>query len=194
MDSSTPSGMAEAEPTWIDPKVHFRDAVREIAETILLAIIIFAALRFLVQNFRIEGHSMEPNLHDGQFLIVDKVSYRLGEVARGDIIVFHAPPIPAKDFIKRVIGLPGDLVEIRSGLVLVDDKPLLEPYVPYPGSRSWGPRVVQAGELFVLGDNRPSSNDSRQWGMLPMGEVVGKALLCYWPPEEWGMVSHAPYP
>ena len=171
----------------------WKDLLKELAETAVLALVIFVMLRLVVQNFRIEGHSMEPNLHDGQFLIVDKVSYRLHEPQRGDVIVFLAPPTPGKDFIKRVIGLPGEKVEIREGVVLIDGRPFTEPYVAYVGSRSWGPQRVKPGELFVLGDNRPSSNDSRQWGMLPREKVIGKAWLSYWPPQQWGFVPHVSY-
>ena len=176
-----------------EEKAGSREAVREVVETILLAVLIFVILRFFVQNFRIEGQSMAPNLHDGQFLIVDKISYRLGDIKRGDIIVFRAPPTPGKDFIKRVIGLPGEIIEIQQGTVLVNGEPLLEPYVPYAGERSWGPRLVEDGHLLVLGDNRLSSNDSRQWGLLPRGEVIGKAWICYWPPQHWGVVQPARY-
>ncbi len=174
---------AETGPKW-------KGWLKELAETVVLALLIFLVLRLLVQNFRIEGHSMEPNLHDGQFLIVDKISYRLHDPQRGDVIVFRSPSTPGKDFIKRVIGLPGEKVEIREGVVWVDDKAVAEPYVTYHGGRSWGPQRVKAGELFVLGDNRPSSNDSRQWGMLPRDKVIGKAWLSYWPPQEWGFVPH----
>ena len=170
-----------------------RAVLRELLETVLLALVIFAALRFFVQNFRIEGQSMEPTLHDGQFLIVDKLSYRLGKVQRGDIVIFNAPPSPSKDFIKRVIGLPGEMVEMRQGTVYVDGQPLDEPYVLYANLRSWAPQLVGPEEYFVLGDNRPSSNDSRQWGMLPAGEIIGKALFCYWPPQYWGAMRHASY-
>jgi len=180
-------------PTTPQGQASFRAMLRELLETVLLALVIFAALRFFVQNFRIEGQSMEPTLHDGQFLIVDKISYRLGAVKRGDIVIFNAPPAPDKDFVKRVIGLPGETVEVRLGIVYVNDQPLDEPYIVYANQRSWGPRRVGEGEYLVLGDNRPSSNDSRQWGMLPAEEIIGKALLCYWPPQYWGGMEHASY-
>ena len=167
--------------------------LREAAETVLLALVIFVALRFFMQNFRIEGQSMEPTLHDGQFLIVDKISYRLGQVQRGDIIIFDAPPSPGKDFIKRVIGLPGETVELRQGVVHINGQPLDEPYVFFPVTRSWGPQTVGEGVYFVMGDNRPSSNDSRMWGMLPGSEIIGRALVCYWPPQHWGVMGHASY-
>jgi signal peptidase I len=174
-------------------KDSLKSLIRDLLETVLLALIIFAVVRFFVQNFRIEGHSMAPTLNDGQFLIVDKISYRFSRVERGDIIVFHAPRGPNKDFIKRVVGLPGEKIQIDRGLVLINDQPLSEPYISYPGVASWGPRILEQKELFVLGDNRPSSNDSRQWGPLPREDVVGKAWFCYWPPEAWGLIEHASY-
>jgi len=188
-DPSSPSTF-EQEASPPETGATWEAIAKELIETAFLALVIFVALRLFVQNFRIEGHSMEPNLHDGQFLIVDKVSYKLHEPERGDVVIFHAPPAPNKDFIKRVMGLPGEEIEMRKGVVYVNNRPLEEPYIPYPGSRSWGPRRVGPDELFVLGDNRTSSNDSRQWGMLPRDQVIGRALFCYWPPQNWGPMPH----
>lgn len=194
-DSENLTTSATDETKSVVPKVgtSLGGFLKEILKTALMALAVFLLLRIFVQNFRIEGHSMEPNLHDGQFLIVDKLSYKLHRPERGDIIVFHAPSQPNKDFIKRVIALPGEEVEIRQGRVYVNKEPLEEPYVPFSGSRSWGPQRVGSNELFVLGDNRASSNDSRHWGMLPMAQVVGKAFFSYWPPRTWGFMRHASY-
>jgi signal peptidase I len=142
------------------------------------------------QNFRIEGHSMETNLHDGQFLIVNKLVYYLHPPQRGDVVVFHSPESPRKDFIKRVIGLPGEEVEMIDGTVYVDGVPLQEVYITDPGSRSWGPEVVGEFEYFVLGDNRNNSSDSRSWGMLDGNAIIGKAWISYWPPSTLGPVPH----
>ncbi len=171
-----------------------RSALLEIAETIVMTILIFAAVRLLVQNFRIEGNSMEPNLHNGQYLIIEKVSYRFSEPQRGDIIVFHYPNNPKRDFIKRIIGLPGETVQIRQGQIYIGGKLLPEPYNPNTGSYSWGPGVVGENEYFVLGDNRNNSSDSHSWGMLPREMIVGKAWFTYWPISEWGPIPHYSFP
>jgi signal peptidase I len=165
-----------------------KSVLREIVETVVLTVVIFFLIQTVVRNFRVVGNSMEPNLHDSQYLIVDKVSYRLGEPQRGDVIVFEPPNRPGEDYVKRVIALPGELVEVRSGQVLVNDQPLEEPFVVYPGSYSMSPRRVGSGELFVLGDNRNSSSDSHNWGMLSEDKVVGRAWISYWPPSRWGLI------
>ncbi len=157
-------------------------------ETVILTVIIFFLIQTVVRNFRVVGTSMEPNLHNSQYLIVDKISYRLGEPQQGDVIVFEPPNRPGEDYVKRVIGVPGDLVEIRKGQVFINNEPIEEPYVVYPGSYSMNPRRVGADELFVLGDNRNSSSDSHNWGMLETDKVVGKAWISYWPPNYWGII------
>ena len=165
-----------------------KSVVREIVETVVLTVVIFFLIQTVVRNFRVVGNSMEPNLHDSQYLIVDKISYRLGEPQRGDVIVFEPPNRPNEDYVKRVIALPGELVEVRNGQVFIENQSLAEPYVVYPGSYSMGPRRVGLEELFVLGDNRNSSSDSHNWGMLSQEKVVGRAWISYWPPSRWGLI------
>lgn len=163
--------------------------LRETLETLLLALIIFFGVKeFVLQNFRVEGQSMEPNFHTGQYLIVDKISYRLHSIERGDVIVFVPPKEANRDFIKRVIALPGERVEIRQGRVLINGKLLQEPYITVSWNYTYGPQVVGENEYFVLGDNRNNSSDSRMWGLLPRKNVVGKAWLSYWPPQQWGLI------
>jgi len=162
--------------------------VWEALQTIALTLIIFLALRAAVQNFRVEGYSMEPNFHDGQYLIIDKVSYYFSAPARGDIVVFRFVP-SQRDFIKRVVALPGETVEVRDGRVLVNGQPLAEDYPLHPAVYSWGPATVGPDEYFVLGDNRGNSSDSHSWGMLPKSEIIGKAWVSYWPPSTWGIVQ-----
>lgn len=162
----------------------------DVVETVALALILFLLIRNVVQNFRIEGHSMEPNFHDGQYLVVNRLAYRFGKPARGDVIVFRYPNDPSRDFIKRVVGLPGEKVEIRMGQVFINDQPLIEPYGPAESTYSAPPIIVAQDQLYVLGDNRANSSDSHNWGPLPMSYVVGKAVLCYWPPQYWGPVRH----
>ncbi len=164
--------------------------LREVAETVILTLIIFFLIRTVIQNFRIEGTSMEPNLHNGQYLVINKIVYRLHPPQRGDVIVFRFPRDPQRDFIKRVIGLPRESVEIRAGRVFINGTPLDEPYSPATSTYSWGPKTLQEGEYFVLGDNRGNSSDSHNWGMLPRENIIGKAWLSYWPPQYWMIIPH----
>lgn len=162
--------------------------LREFVESVALALLLFFLLETTVQNTRVDGYSMEPNLYDKQYLIVNKVVYRLRPPERGDVVVFRFPDDPQQEFIKRIIGLPGEQVEIREGQVYINDQLLEEQYYVNAGSYSWGPATVGAGEYFVLGDNRAQSNDSHTWGMLPVENIVGKAWISLWPPQQWGFV------
>ncbi len=185
------------------------DMVWELVQTVLLAVVIFLVIRNVVQNFRIDGISMEPNFHSGQFLIVNRFAYCPGlhldidplsihlektwcvrPPDRGDVVIFEYPRDPSRDFIKRVIGLPGETVEIVAGKVYVDGQLLPEPFGPNPGSYTSGPITVAAGEVFVLGDNRNNSSDSHSWGLLPQDLIIGKAWLSYWPPTDWAVIPN----
>lgn len=166
--------------------------LREIIETVVLTVVIFAAINTVTGRFRIEGPSMMPNLQQGQYVIINKIVYRLGSPQRGDIIVFHHPRNPGRDLIKRIIGLPGETVEIRDGKVQADGTPLDEPYVFYDSHYS-GHYQLGPDEYFVLGDNRPNSDDSHNWGTLTRDQIVGKAWLSYWPPTTWGGLPHFGY-
>ncbi len=168
----------------------FKSLLRETLETVVLAVLIFLVIRSLVQNYRIEGQSMEPNFHHGQYLLVNKLAYRLGEYKRGDVIVFHYPNNPAQDYIKRVIGLPGDTVEFRDGNLFVNGLTVDEPYDQVPIARNIPAQTVAPGFLYVLGDNRPASSDTRTWGQLSQEFVIGKAWLAIWPVEIAGLVEH----
>ena len=170
-----------------------KSAWREIVETVLLTLLIFVAIRTLIQNFRIEGTSMEPNLHDGQYLIINKFVYYLHPPERGDIVVFHYPKNPRRDFIKRVIGLPGEKVEIKGKRLFINGEELEEPYTLHTGNYTWGPQRLGEDEYFVLGDNRNSSSDSHNWGSLPGDAIIGKAWISYWPPKYLGLVPHFSY-
>ena len=139
---------------------------REFASTALLVLVVFGASRLLVQNVQVRGTSMFPTLQNGEYILVDRLSYRLHSPERGDIIIFHPPVAPDEDYVKRVIGLPGDRVQVKSGTVYVNGEALREPYVRMPHTYSWGPGRVPAGDLFVLGDNRDVSYDSHWWGYL----------------------------
>jgi signal peptidase I len=161
----------------------------DVVETILLSLVLFLAINAISARIRIESISMQPTLYAGDFVIVNKISYLLGDANRGDIIIFHYPPDPDREpYIKRVIGLPGDIVTVSNGEVLVNDMPLSEPYISAPPSYE-GTWMVPLDSLFVLGDNRNSSSDSHSWGMVPVDNVIGKAEVVYWPPEEWKMLN-----
>lgn len=164
--------------------------LREIVETIVLTLIIYGLLSLGFRNFRVIGDSMEPNFHNGQYLVVNKLGYRLHPPERGDVIIFRPPPNPEKEYIKRVVALPGEEVKIEKGQVFINGRPLQETYIAHPDQRSWGPALLGENEYFVLGDNRNNSSDSRSWGMLPRKNIVGMAWLSYWPPQEWGFVPH----
>ena len=164
--------------------------LQEALQTLFLALVVFALLRLVVQNYRIEGPSMQPNLQEGQFLIVNRLAYRADEIQRGDVVVFEYPAAPQRDLIKRVVGLPGEQLEIVRGQVWIDGQPIEEPYVSEPGSYSQAAVTIPRDHVFVLGDNRNNSNDSRRWGPLPTHNIVGKAIFCYWPLSHWGPVAN----
>jgi len=161
----------------------------DVAETVVLSLLLFMGINAVSARIRIESVSMQPTLYEGYFVIVNKLAYTLGDFSRGDVIVFHYPPDPAREpYIKRVIGLPGDQVSVQDGKVLVNGEPLREPYISAPPLYA-GNWTVPEGSLFVLGDNRNSSSDSHSWGMVPLENVIGKAELVYWPPEEWKLLN-----
>ena len=182
----TPVGQAPAAPS------RLRLLIREVLETILLTAIIYAVVNFATGRFRVEGDSMQPNLHPEQYVLVDKVSYRLGQPQRGDIVVFQYPLATERDFIKRVIGRPGEAVLVSGGVVSVNGQPLNEPYIAAPPAytNTW---VLGPDDYFVLGDNRNNSSDSHNWGPLNRKYLIGKAIFVYWPPDGWGLVPHYTY-
>jgi signal peptidase I len=161
----------------------------ELGETVLPAIVIAVLINlFLAQATRVYGSSMEPNLHTDQRLVVEKVSYRLHLPKRGDIVVLRIPERGPELLIKRVIALPGEQVEVREGQVYIDGAPLDEPYITQPTRGQYGPVEVPADAVFVMGDNRGASNDSRAFGPVPIGRLVGRAWVSYWPMTEIGVV------
>lgn len=179
------------------PKLHRRGFIREIAETIVLIVAIYALVNLATARFIVEGPSMQPNFETGQFLIVSRINYVLGSPGYGDIIVFHYPNDPQDDYIKRVIGLPGDTVEIRATQVYVNGALLAEPYIMEEcresrcSDRTW---ELGPDEYFVMGDNRNHSSDSRAFGPVNEEFIVGEALLRYWPPQDWQIVKRIRFP
>jgi len=183
---------AEAEALSAKPSP-VKSLLREIIETILLTVLIYVAVNFATGRFRVEGNSMEPSVHDSQYVLVDKISYELGYPQRGDVVVFYYPLGTERDFIKRVIGLPGETVSVAGGVVSVNGQPLAEPYIAAPPTyaSSW---PLGPNQYFVLGDNRNSSSDSHSWGPLDRKYLIGQAVLVYWPPRTWGLMPHYTYP
>ncbi len=161
--------------------------LRDIAETLLPAAIIAILINlFLAQATRVYGQSMEPNLHSDERLVVEKLGYRFHGPRRGDIVVLKVPERSSELLIKRVIALPGERIEIRDGHVYIDGALLDEPYLTQITAGMMLPQVVPPLRVFVMGDNRGASNDSRSFGMVPSSNIVGRAWLRYWPPYEIG--------
>ncbi len=167
----------------------WKQFVLDLVETLLLAAVLYLGINAISARVRVDGFSMNPTLQDGEYVLVSKMTYRLGEPQHGDIIVFKFPGEPEQDLIKRIVGLPGDTVDVVNGTVSVNGQSLVEPYIAaapvYQGH--W---TVPPGHLFVLGDNRNDSSDSHSWGLLPIENVIGKAILIYWPPPEWNLIDH----
>ncbi len=161
----------------------------DVLETLIWAVLLFVLINLVSARVRVDGASMLPTLTNGELVIVNKLAYRLGEPSRGDIIVFHFPVDPSQEFIKRVIGLPGDQVSIHKGAILINGQRLDEPYLPVTTNYD-GDWTVGEDQLFVLGDNRNNSLDSHNWGTVPMDYVIGKALFIYWPFNSLGIITH----
>jgi len=163
--------------------------MRDLALSVLIAIVV---ILFLYQPVKVEGTSMQPSLINQERIFINKFVYRFGlaDIGRGDTVVFWFPGDPSKSYIKRIIGVPGDTVEIRSGMVFVNSKQLSEPYVieDYRDGVSMASRTIEPDHYFVLGDHRNSSNDSRNWGTVPRNDIYGKAVFVYWPLDRLGLL------
>ena len=168
--------------------------LREVGITILIAVAVFALLRLTIQSYTVVMSSMEPNFHDGECIMVNKVCYRSSGPQRGEVIVFDPPFDSPHPFIKRVIGLPGETVEIKNGWVFIDGIPLEEEYITAPPDYPMPATEIPESEYFVLGDNRNSSNDSHNGWTVPRDNIIGKAWFTYWPPSKLGVVKHYSYP
>ncbi len=186
-----------------------RAFIRELIETVLLSLAVFLALHLSIQNFRVEGSSMVPTLTEGQYIVANKIIYSRLEsdaLARflpfvqasgeggslftfhppeyGDILIFNFPSDPSRDLVKRVIGLPGDIIEIESGQVIRNGEPIDEPYAVNKDRRTASRLEVPQNSYYVLGDNRRASSDSRDWGFLSNEHIVGRAWISYWPTDK----------
>jgi len=187
--------------------------IRDVLETLLPALLIVLVVNaFVAQATRVEGPSMEPTLHNSQRLIIEKVGYHLRSPQRGDIVVFRLPNQPVTPFvqrvvallrsvlhkeslvtgpdplIKRVIALPGETIEIKDGYVYINGELLAEPYLTQLTLRGIGPRTLSEGHIFVMGDNRGASNDSRIFGEVAVSDIVGRAWVRYWPVPNMGLL------
>jgi signal peptidase I len=186
-------GTEEGEPS-LSRSFGIRSWLQDALETLLLAVILFLVINTLTGRYQVHGQSMEPSLHDGQYLIASKVSFWLHPPQRGDIVVLEPPTGQSEvPYIKRLIGLPGDVVEVREHRVWVNGIALNEPYIYAPPAYD-GNWVVAEDQYFVLGDNRNNSSDSHAWGLLSRERILGKAIFSYWPPESWGAIPHYTFP
>lgn len=219
-----PSEIPDYDAATVSNTTAVRNLVREMLETAIFVLLIFLIVRGVMQNFKIEGQSMEPNLHGGQYIIVNKILYFHFDINaplrllpgrsdtlpkiiypfrkphRGDVVVFEYPRDFSRDYIKRVIGVEGDTIGIRDGKVFVNgvllDETYLEGAQTVCTSQDRCARetiVVKPGALFVLGDNRNNSSDSREWDELPLDRVIGKAWISYWPSTYWGVIPTPAY-
>lgn len=161
----------------------------EVLQTLILALVLYFLIDSVIARVRVINISMLPTLRPGEFLMVNKLAYRFSEIERGDIIVFHYPQNPEEDFIKRVIGVPGDTVSVMKGVVHINGQAVDEPYISDPPTYN-GQWMIPEGNVFVLGDNRNQSSDSHQWGNVPLENIVGRALVIYWPLENFEILTH----
>lgn len=166
--------------------------IREIIETIAITLLIFLIIRLAVESFRVDGDSMEPGLRNNEYVLVDEAAYLFQAPQRGDVIVFHYPLDTRKDFIKRIIGVPGDTVQTTSTSVIVDGHAISEPYISQPFNFDNNMWKLGADQFFVMGDNRDNSLDSRVWGPLQRNYIVGKAVAVYWPINAWELINTYP--
>lgn len=165
---------------------------REILITILLAAAVFVLIQTSVQTFIVVGSSMEPSFHDGQRLLVNKAVYYLHPPERGDVIVFEPVENRQGDYIKRIIALPGDTLQIKEEAVYVNGSKLDEPYIKNPPAYTIETQKIPRDNYFVLGDNRNNSDDSHSGWLVPRQNIVGKAWLSIWPPDDWGLAANYP--
>ena len=177
--------------------------VLDALEPVVLAFAIFMMIyMFLSQPHKVDGNSMHPNFQNKEYILTDKISYRFNDPQRGEVVVFHAPPPNNSDFIKRIIGLPGETIMVRQGRVFIDGRELPEFYLPGNLAtveksflRDGAPYTIPEGFYVVFGDNRNFSSDSREWGPVARKAIIGKAFFRYWPPKAgvFGLVPHEDY-
>jgi len=173
--------------------------VLDTIQVVVFAIAIFLFIYLLVlQPHKIKGNSMQPNFPDGEYLLTDKVTYRFKEPQRGDVIVFEPPNSDGEEFIKRIIGLPGEEIYVSNGRVYINEVALSESYISEDTNSGLFLKdgmkvVVPEDNFFVLGDNRPHSSDSRSWGFVAKEKITGRGWIIYWPAEAAGSIEHPKY-
>lgn len=173
----------------------------DLLEVFVTSFAVFLFVYLLVlQPHKIKGDSMEPNFHDGEFILTNKLVYRFGEPQRGDVIVFKPPVAQEEEYIKRIIGLPGETISIHDGKFYINGKKLVEDYIPNNiptrGKVFLGEdqnKTIPQGDYFVVGDNREYSSDSRYWGFITKGDIAGKAWFIYWPIKSIGAIRHGEF-
>jgi signal peptidase I len=176
---------SEAQPG--QPSSFYRFLV-DVLETLVLSVLLFLGINAISARIRVDGSSMEPSLHSGEFVIVNRLAYKFGEPEHGDVVVFHFPGDPNQEYIKRIIGLPGDRIRVQDGVVFINNQATDEPYIA-ANPRYQGDWNVPADHIFVLGDNRNNSSDSHNFGPVPMVNMIGEAFFIYWPPTDWGEIT-----
>lgn len=189
MNNTFPEQLTEDQAETIENKPKWRSFFMEIFQTLILALIFYFIIDSFFPRVRVENISMKPTLQPGELLLINKLAYKLGNPHHGDVIVFHYPGNPAEDYIKRLIGLPGDEIKVDGGLVYINGESQDEPYISAPPAYR-GDWVVPLDSFFVLGDNRNQSSDSHSWGFVPKENVVGKALIIYWPIDQIKILDH----
>ena len=172
-----------------EKRKRIRTEVIEWIKTIIFAVALYFVIDFFIARVIVDGHSMNPGIHDGNLMLVNKVAYHFSEIDYGDVVVFPYPNNPEKDYIKRVIAKEGDTIETIDGLVYVNDEQVDEFYLDPDITQTIPKIVVPEGEVYVLGDNRDHSSDSRRWGTLPEEDIIGKAFFTYWPIQDIGVVK-----
>jgi signal peptidase I len=184
-----PTEASPETPAAEPPKTRSSHAVWDMIETLLLALVLFLGMNLITARIRVEGPSMKPTLHNGEYVLVNRLAYKWAKPHLGEVIVFRFPRNPSQEYIKRVIGVPGDEVYITNKQVFINGQLVDEPYIA-DAPQYYGTWRVPENSLFVLGDNRNDSSDSHDWEYVPMQNVVGKALVVYWPPLAWGLIAH----
>ena len=196
MSDYTPPGSPEPpemnQEAPVTPRGSWLPEVRTWARDLFISLFLAGmVIVFLYQPVKVEGTSMAPQLTDQERVFINKFIYRLEPIERGDVVVFRLPADVTKSYIKRVVGVPGDRVEMRAGEMVVNGTPLAEPYLSpsFRGRDTFAPVIIPPGEYFVLGDHRNASSDSRAWGTVPQRFIFGKAGLTYWPVGKWGLLD-----
>lgn len=187
-EASSPDEQDAPAPAKERPFQSLIDLLHDLAIAVVVCVLL---ITYVVQAFKVQGTSMSPELRDGERILVNKFLYRFADIDRGDVVVFWYPEDPELSFIKRVVGLPGETVEIRGGVVYIDGERIDESYVLGKNAdrRSLARQSIRPGHYFVLGDNRRGSNDSRSWGLVPERYIYGKAFVRIWPPSDIGFVD-----